>query len=239
VIEERVERCIDGDLTRAERVELLAHLVSHPEVLPAVGEIVVLEQRLGELKGAYDDVEPARAAPTTNVVRFARVPRWVSSPVFASAAAATLAIAATVGAMQWNADHRTAPRLYVVSIPFTSASDSVNWTKHVRLEQGQRMQLQVEGDRAPDRVHLRMQGADALNVQLEHSRTGRRHVSHAVNGGTTRYAALHEPKPGDTLVVENRGRTGVTLDLDALNADFVPVQADAGSGTIVFAVVAR
>lgn len=67
-----VERCIDGDLTRRERLSLFETLVENPESLADVAEVVMLERLTADLAAAVDALPAPAVTPEEHARRVAQ-----------------------------------------------------------------------------------------------------------------------------------------------------------------------
>lgn len=247
MFEERLGRYIDGDLSRQERIELLAELASHPEKLPEAAALAALEQDLGDLARMSEAVPlPASLAaplatpqPTPLAARLASLLTWLRQPpqlrtALGGLVGAAITAAVTLAVVQHNIDH-TQPRLQVVAVHFHAAADAMDWTHDYRLKPGEKLNLDVQVDNK-DPVHLRIQSREELAASLTHLRQGRRDLTHHLDQGKVRYATLHEPAKGDQLTVVNRGKAEIDLHLQAPTKDSfhaAVVQAAPGHKTVL------
>ncbi len=247
MFEERLGRYIDGDLSRQERIELLAELAAHPEKLPEAGAMAALEADLGDLARMSEAVAlPASLAaplaapqPASLTTRISALLDWLRQPPQLRAAlgglvGAAITAAVTLAVVQHNIDH-TQPRLQVVAVHFHAAADAMDWTHDYRLKPGEKLNLDVKVDNK-DPVHLRIESREELAASLTHLRQGRRDLTHHLDQGKIRYATLHEPARGDQLSVTNRGKAEIDLRLQAPAKDSfhaAVVLADPGSKTVL------
>lgn len=242
-----IERCLDGDLSRAEGRALLERLAASPEARAILAETLGLERQLGALAETYEQVEPSPAFVNAGLAGPAHAPLsqrigrawdeltrgWRRSwsrqlwPGLVGAAVATLVLVYVVipgrdMRMAERLAEQVGERLHVLDVPFQTVADNDVWTHTAHIEPGQAVRFQVETSHERD-FHLRIIGGGDVDVMLIHSRPDMPDQTHRIKGGSIHYAALPRPRKGDVLVVRNDGKTAVDFHVAAASRNDVSI----------------
>lgn len=215
---ELVERAVDADLSRIERVRLLETLVDDAAAREAAREALALERKFADLAGAADNAPvpasptPGRAAETVRPRRRVPLRDWLRPAIGALAgAAATAALLMTVR----PGPGPVMPRLEPFAIAFSQAADMHGWTHDRTIDPGQTVFLVLAQDAGED-FHLRLASTQgALAVEAAHHRAGERSQQVTLSDAPVRYAVLRDPRRGDEVSLRNAGGAPVQVHLAA------------------------
>lgn len=241
-----IERCIDGDLGRAERRALLEQLAASPDAQEILAEAVALERRMRDLAQAYEQFEPSPAFATAGLAparlsmpahiagmrgRLAAALRHSLSrhlwPALAGAAVATLVLVYAVIPvrdvhMAARMADQLSERIHVLDVPFQTVADNDAWTHSAHIEPGQAVRFEIQASHERD-FHLRIVGGGDVDVMLVHSRPNLPDQMRRITGGPVHYASLPRPRKGDVLVVRNDGNTAIDFHVAAVSSSDVAI----------------